>query len=294
MRALTTSFVLVTLFTVACGAPKREGGDDDDDPTGDGGNNNNNSDGCSDEAKLVYVVDVNNQLSTYDPVSRTFGDKGLLNCPVSGGGTPFSMGIDRNAGAWVLFSSGELFQVDTETLACTKATGWQPGGPSGLLQVFGMGFSTDAAGGTTDTLYIAGGFGPSIEDTSALNTLNTTTLQPTPVGTVQEWPELTGTGDAELFGFFPSETSPRIQKLDKTNGSALQTFPLATLQGFPMSWAFAFFGGSFHVFLERDTDGATSVYEVNAQSGQITNTLNTGNRHIVGAGVSTCAPTVIL
>jgi hypothetical protein len=291
MRALTTGIVCLTLFAAACGAPSRGDDDDDNPPPGDG--NQQNPDGCSDEAKLIYVVDVNNQLSTYDPTTRQFSDKGLLSCPAMQGATPFSMGIDRNAGAYVLFNSGELFKVDTATLAC-QATAWQPGGPSGLLQVFGMGFSTDAAGGTTDKLYIAGGFGPSLETTSRLNTLDVGTMAPTQVGTVQEWPELTGTGDAELWGFFPSETSPRIQKLDKTNGSALQTFNLGTLTGLPMSWAFAFFGGNFHVFLQRDTETSTSVYEVNGQTGAISNTLPTGTRSIVGAGVSTCAPTVIL
>ncbi len=242
---------------------------------------------------MIYVVDVNNQLSTYDPTTRAFNDKGALVCPASGGATPFSMGIDRNASAYVLYSSGELFKVDTATLDC-QPTAWQPGGPSGLLQVFGMGFSTDTAGGTTDQLYIAGGFGPNIETSSRLNTLDVGTMAPTQVGTVQEWPELTGTGDAELFGFFPSETAPRIEKLDKSTGSASQPFALPTLQGLPMSWAFAFFGGNFHVFLQRDTENATAVYEVNGQTGAITNTLPTNTRSIVGAGVSTCAPTVIL
>lgn len=289
MRDTLTTFVCLLAFA-ACGAPSR--GDDDDGTTTDGGNNNNNTDGCSAEAKLIYVVDEGNQLSTYDPVTRTFADLGALSCPAQGGATPFSMGIDRDANAWVLFSSGELFKVDTATLGCT-ATSWTPGGPSFNLLVFGMGFSTDAVGGTTDTLYIAGGFGPT-DPTSALNTLNTSTLAPTPVGTVQDWPELTGTGDAELWGFFPSATSPRIEKLDKTNGSALQTFNLGTLAGNPMAWAFAFFGGDFHVFLMRDTDAATTVYQVNGQTGQVTNMLPTNTRRIVGAGVSTCAPTVIL
>lgn len=291
MRALTTGIVCLTLFAVACGSPKRGDDDDDDDPTGDGGGPGD--DGCSAEAKLIYVVDVNNQLSTYDPISRSFNDKGALDCPAMLEATPFSMGIDRNANAYVLYNSGELFKVDTQTLACSPTT-WTVGGPTSELLVFGMGFSTDTAGGDTDKLYIAGGFGPSFETTSRLNTLDVTTMTPSQVGTVQEWPELTGTGNAELWGFFPSETAPRIQQLDKTNGSAIKTFPLTTLTGFPMSWAFAFFGGNFHVFLQRDTETSTTVFEVNGQTGAITNTLPTNTRSIVGAGVSTCAPTVIL
>jgi hypothetical protein len=281
------TIVWLSLALVACG-PSNRGDDDgggDDVPPGDGGNTAN----CSAEAMLVYVVDgTTNILSTFDPVTKVFNDLGPLSCPSQFAATPFSMGIDRNAGAWVLYSSGELFQVNTETLACTD-TSWSS--PNGLL-VFGMGFSTDVAGGTTDTLFIAGGAGPTVP-TSSLNTLDVGTLQPTPVGTVQDWPELTGTGDAELWGFFPSTVSPRIAQIDKTNGSAMQTFPLGTLAGMPMAWAFAFFGGDFFVFLQRDTELATTVHQVNGTSGAIVGATPTNNRRIVGAGVSTCAPTVI-
>ena len=105
-------FASLVVSLVACGAPTRG----DDDGTTDGNNANgdgNNQDNCSAEAKLVFVVDENNTLSTFDPQTGMFMDKGTLNCPASGlGASPFSMGIDRNAGAWVLYSSGELFHVD--------------------------------------------------------------------------------------------------------------------------------------------------------------------------------------
>jgi outer membrane protein assembly factor BamB len=101
-------------------------------------------------------------------------------------------------------------------------------------------------------------------------------MAPTPVGTVQDWPELTGTGDAELWGFFPSEVTPRIAKIDKTNGSELQTFPLPTLTGMPMAWAFAFFGGDFFEFLMRANESSTTVHQVNGQTQLIVN----GWRHM--------------
>ncbi len=287
MRDLT-SIALLSLVLAACGAPSR--GDDDDDGGGDGGpNDGSNNANCSEEAKLIYVVDEGNVLSTFDPVTKTFADKGPLDCPAQGGATPFSMGIDRDAGAYVLFSSGELFRVDTTTLACTPTT-WQTGA-NGLL-VFGMGFSTDTAGGTTDTLFVAGGFGPN-DPTSSLNKLDVGSMTPTSVGTVQDWPELTGTGDAELWGFFPSASSPRIAKLDKTNGSELQTFPLQSLTGQPLAWAFAFFGGDFFVFLMRSNENSTTVHQVDGMTGQIVGATATNTRRIVGAGVSTCAPTVL-
>jgi len=285
MRALTYAFVLV-LPIAACG-PSRG----DDGTPGDGNNvgDGNNQDNCSAEAKLVYVVDENNTLSTFDPITKQFMDLGQLSCPAQFLASPFSMGIDRTAGAWVLYSSGELFKVDTQTLACTKTTWATQNG----LQVFGMGFSTDVAGGTTDTLFISGGSDPS-QATSALNKLDLTSFNATPVGTVTDWPELTGTGDAELWGFFPSATAPRIEQLDKTSGAALQTFPLSGIAGQPAAWAFAFFGGDFYVFLMRDTELSTTVHHVNGMTGQIMDATPTNGRTIVGAGVSTCAPTVIL
>src|SRR5690606_34619826 len=121
---------------------------------GGSGSGSGNEDGCSDEAKLVYVVDSNYQFSQFDPATKTFKDLGTLSCP-AGAATPFSMGLDRNAIAWVLYSDGSLYRVDTTmpNLPCTKST-WAP--QQGLT-VFGMGFSTDAQGGTEDTLYVAGG-----------------------------------------------------------------------------------------------------------------------------------------
>ena len=56
---------------------------------------------------------------------------------------PFSMGVDRSATAWVLYDSGELFRVDTTSLACTVTD--VDVAQLGLLN-FGMGFSTDTHG----------------------------------------------------------------------------------------------------------------------------------------------------
>ncbi|HEU0029549.1 MAG TPA: hypothetical protein VFQ53_02865 [Kofleriaceae bacterium] len=287
MRNGRILFVLA-ISLVACGPKDRDNGNGGVDGNTGGGDGNTNQDNCSEEAKLVYTVDENNTLSTFDPTTKIFTDLGELNCPAQFGASPFSMGIDRNAGAWVLYSSSELFQVDTKTLACTK-TSWSA--PNGLVQ-FGMGYSTDVAGGSTDTLFIAGGAGPT-QPTSALNKLDTSSMSPQMVGTVTGWPELTGTGNAELWGFFPSAGTPRIEQIDKSNGSAARTFPLPTLSGEPTAWAFAFYGGDFWVFLAKDLDLSTTIYQVDGMNGTIKGMTSTGSRTIVGAGVSTCAPVVI-
>ncbi len=276
---------LVLVLLAACGGPQDRPNGGDDTPGADAPGSN--SDGCSDEAKSVYVVDQNNTLSRFDPPTKAFVDLGHLNCPASFGGTPFSMGIDRTATAWVLYSTGELFRVDTTSLNCTKST-WAS--QSGLLE-FGMGFSTDAAGGSTDTLFIAGGSGPT-QPTSQLAKLSTATFQASSVGTVQGWPELTGTGNAELWGFFPDAASPRIAKLDKTNGMPLTTYPLS-IAGMPTAWAFAFWGGDFWVFLAKGTETSTTIYQYDAATGMMKSSKPAPGRLIVGAGVSTCAPVIL-
>lgn len=290
----TSSGLLAPLFgalaLIACGPSGRDPGTGGtaDGKTGDGLGNQDN---CSDDAKQIYVVDENNQLSQFLPATKTFHDLGTLNCPAMSGATPFSMAVDRTATAWVLYNSGELFSVNTTTLACTKSS-WTA--QSGLEQ-FGMGFSTDTAGGSTDTLFVAGGIIDIIPPTtSKLATLNLTSMQAGVLGTVQGNPELTGTGNAELWGFFPDATGPRVEKLNKATGGALKTYQAPSLAGDPMAWAFAFWGGDFWIFLMKGTDTATTVYQMDSNTGAIKGTTQTGSRTIVGAGVSTCAPTVIL
>jgi hypothetical protein len=280
--------VVATAFAAfafaACGGPQDRPDMGDDMPPG--GDSSTSGENCPDEAKSVYVVDQNNKFSRFDPPTKSFVDIGTLNCPASAGATPFSMGIDRTAVAWILYSNGELFRVDTSSLACTKST-WVT--QSGLSQ-FGMGFSTDAAGGNVDTLFIAGGAGPT-QPTSQLAKLSTSTFQAQGVGTVQGWPELTGTGSAELWGFFPDAASPRIAKLDKANGAALRTLPL-TIAGMPTAWAFAFWGGDFWVFLMKGIEFNTTVYQYD-MNGQMKGSTAAPGRTIVGAGVSTCAPVIL-
>jgi hypothetical protein len=119
--------------------------------------------GCSAQAMLIYTVDQDETLSAFHPDTLAFSEIGRLNCPAQGTcegsfgpipAVPFSMAVDRNATAWVLYCSGELFKVDTRTAACTT-TSYQPGQQN--LWVFGMGFATDAPMSQAETLYVSGG-----------------------------------------------------------------------------------------------------------------------------------------
>jgi hypothetical protein len=305
-----TLFALV-VATVACGPGNRQspGDDDDDGNGGDGGMQmgSGSDDGCSDAAKLIYVIDKNNQLAQFNPMTMTFNKLGTINCPSSG--SPFSMAVDRTAQAYVLFDDDKIYKVDTTqtSLPCT-ATSWssQHG-----LDEFGMGYSTDTMGGTTDTLFIAGGAdldGDGDGGPANLATLDTTSMTATVVGSITGRPELTGNANAELWGWFPDvsgSSTPLVEQIDKTTGMAVaaNTYQEPTLDDGeePLAWAFGFYGGDYWVFLELQSDipAQSTVYEVagptnmsNTPGKIVTKTPATG-LEIVGAGVSTCAPTMI-
>lgn len=294
MRRLSVAALSIgSSFLFACGAPDRgdDGGGDD------GGGDDEPIENCSDAAKQVYTIDsTNNHLLEWDGATKTFNDLGVLNCPLQSDPifgidpSPFSMSVDRNAVAWILYSDSSMMRVDTVNgLACSDASYTV----QQSMLAFGMGFSTDAAGGTTDKLFIAGGSSVG-SGSSTLATLDTSTMQVTRVGTVQGDPELTGTGTAELWGFFPDTINSRIARLNKTTGAAEETFAFTQANGQPMAWAFAYWGGDFWVFLQKDTDASTSVYQVDGESGTLVSTTPAPGKSIVGAGVSTCAPNVIL
>ena len=282
----------LALALIACGPDGRDDGTGGGGGGGGGGGSGSGSGGedCSDAAKLIYTVDQNNQFLRFDPMTKQFTPLGTLSCP-AGGASPFSMGVDRDTIAWILYTNGKVYRVDTNNaLACTQ-TNWTT---QGNLFNFGMGFSSNTPGSTDDTLFIAGGSDPLFDTTSSLATLNTQTMQSTTVGTVTGWPELTGTGNAELWGWFPDESSPRVEQINKTNGAAVKTYNLPTLAGTPAAWAFAFWGGDFWIFLMKDLESSTTVYQIDGATGAVKDSIPAAGKTIVGAGVSTCAPTIIL
>ena len=164
------------------------------------------------------------------------------------------------------------------------------GGQQGFDE-FGMGFVSNAAMSTDETLFIGGG--SAVGSASNLGTLDISTLMITKGMSLTGDPELTGTGLAELWGFFPvtgNNTMARVSKIDKTTAMESSQIPLTSLTGMASAWAFAFYGGDFYVFLASGSN-ATVVYHVTQNGGtQPVDMLDTKTRHIVGAGVSTCAP----
>ena len=239
-------------------------------------------DPCLARARVIYTIDEDNMLRAFDPKNLKFVNIGFLMCP-AGGASPFSMGVDHNAVAWVLYNNGEIFQVDTQTAAC-KPTAFVPN--QGDFDLFGMGFVADKKGVVTaEHLYVAG------LDNMQLGVMDTMNLAIKPVGPINGNPELTGTGGATLWAFFPDEAMPRVALIDKATGAEGTQFMLGALAGTPSAWAFAFWGGDFWIFLRRLGDNSTHVWRLESANGKVTDVVPNTGFGIVGAGVSICAPT---
>jgi hypothetical protein len=258
------------------------------------------ADDCAERAKWIYIVDSDNTLIRFKPDDLSLTVIGILNCPAPALYSPFSMSVDRNATAWVLYANlllgmggGQLYKVSTLDASCV-GTDYVPGQDG--MEVFGMGFVSDEPGGTQETLYVAGGLQALIASgTASLAVIDTASLALTRVGQVPQWPELTGTGLAELWGFFPESTPPTVQMIDKLTGSVSNTYNLTPLDtGQTEAWAFAFWGGDFYIFHKTSADASTNIWKLETDDGSVSIAVPDTGYRIVGAGVSTCAPVLII
>jgi hypothetical protein len=201
------------------------------------------------------------------------------------------MGVDRKGVAYVAFSDqtanpqvfAGLFRVSTATAACL-ATSFQTDenifGQGGL---FGMGYSTEGAG-PAENLYLIGAQG-------TLGRVDFMANKPIKIGDTMPTltnAELTGTGDGRLFAFYLDENgNTGIGELDKTTAKVIGSDPLPSVN-MGTAWAFAYWGGAFYTFTAPG-GGNTQVSKYDPGTKKVT-PVTTFNGHIVGAGVSTCAP----
>lgn len=255
--------------------------------------------------ELIYVVDVDDRLLSFDPSQLGSGDPftvvGTMACPSGaalpeqGGGpsSPFSMSVDRNGTAWVLYNSGEIFHVSTGDASC-ESTSFSRGQEG--FELFGMGFVSDAAGSDSETLFLAGG-DAALASPGELGTLERTSLTISSVGPLPNTeynPELTGTGDAGLYAYFPGQFESFVAKLDKATVGQDERWDLDPLGDDIRAWAFAHWGGKFYIFI---TTGFFTpqprVLELDPATGDVQTVVPSSPYVVVGAGVSTCAPVVV-
>ncbi len=235
--------------------------------------------------ELVYVVDSGNNLLSFDPQrlpDDPFRMIGTLKCESAG--QPFSMAVANDGIAWVLYNTGRIYRVSILDAHCTKA-----GDPEDGPDTFGMGFAAD--GPTSEKLYLAGN-----DSSQRLAVLDTSSRSPqwapiAPIAAGQKRnPELTGTADGSLFGYFPDEVSGGfVQQIDAKSGKSIGAqMRLAAAPGEITAYAFAHWGGVFYVF--TTVDHTTMVHAIHRKTGTYELVLPRIPYEVVGAGVSTCAP----
>ncbi len=253
----------------------------------DGGLDQN---GCSAASKLVYVVSKEGSLYSFDPPTSTFTQIGHLGCPT--GGQPNSMAVDRTGTAWISYTNGPVFRVSTKDAACTPS----PYVTDQLgFHTFGMGYASNDADPTKDTLYVDDHDGKGLAKVDALSG-KATLIAPFGAPLQGKNGELTGTGDGRLFGFFTTLPA-QVAEINKATGAILSSQVLNAVST-GSEWAFSFWGGDFYLYTAQPV---ASGLPQNATTSDITRyrpsdksitvlKKNIGFR-IVGAGVSTCAPT---
>jgi hypothetical protein len=263
---------------------------------GDGGGGGGQAVDCSDAAKFVYLVSETNDLFRFDPGRLQITPLGHISCP--GGGSVNSMAVDRHAIAWLNYDTGDLFRLDTANLDC-QPTSFQSG-QAGFTDALGMGFSSDAPGSQSETLFVSdnGGPGGSGGTGKGLGKLDLTTMTLTPIGPYTGLlagynAELTGTGGGKLYGFFTT-TPANFGEIDKTSGATANPIALPTVNASNGGYAFSFWGGDFWFYTAfpspTDPGASTSITHYVSATGVATEVMHDIGPTIVGAGVSTCAP----
>jgi|GEM_PF-881783 len=243
---------------------------------------------CKPGTLFIYVANTENHLMRFDPISATFTDVGLLACETGWlAGTPFSMAIDRQATAWILYDDGKIFRVSTDDASCMPVN--YVSGQQGF-QTFGMGFASNTAGSNDETLFVSNavlGAGSSELGTLTFPSLTLSVVGPTPAGIGSA--ELSGNGLGELWAFFPNGS--KVAQVDKATATLSNEIPLpsGTISD-ARAWAFATWGGDFYLFFAGQWDASSSVYRVR-KDGTFETLLTDTGWNITGAGVSSCAPT---
>ncbi len=239
----------------------------------------------------IYLIGNDNQLLRFYPPTLEAQGIGIIDCPIlDAGATPYSMAVDRQGIAYVVFTDGELFRVSTLTASC-EATPFQIG-QGGFATTFGMGYSADV-NDPAERLFVAG------TASMELGTIDTNDFQLTPLGTFSSplgEAELTGTGSGDLYAFGlvvdgGMTTALHLAHVDKANGAVLGDAYVTVASGSAQifDWAFSYWGGDFYFY--TSTNGTQTIVSKYTPGGpSALPTVATLSTAVVGAGVSTCAP----
>jgi hypothetical protein len=294
--ALQALVIVAVLAASGCGKSDRSF--DDAPPTGtfvgqDGGPGARPTE-CAEDTKDIFVVTDQALLYQFHPPTLSFKNIGRITC-ASGGATPTSMAVDRFGIAYVRHSDGSIWKVSTKDLSCEQTSF---DSTTAVFDKFGMGFASELKGTSAESLYIADHSG------GGLARLDTKTLQSKYIGA---WgqnldgmaAELTGNGDGKLYGFFTT-TPAQVAEISKGTGGVMSTKELTGVNA-GNAWAFSFYGGDFYIYTAAGpnptgpplADGGSNVTRYRPSDGSVEIVMKNIGFTIVGAGVSTCAPTTL-
>ena len=262
-------------------SPSLSGGDAAPYTPSDGPQPKPSATACEDAATHVYVMSADRNLYRFRPRELTFERVGQFKCEL-GPESPFSMAVDRYGIAWVNYWDGSLYRVGTSDALCGYMSKYQPG-QSGFT-IYGMAFVKTSD--SDETLFV---------DHQQLGMIDTTTAKLTAVGApkqgtlIDRMAELTGTGDGRLYGFFSTQPSATLARIDPKTGATSEE---RVLDGVDVgtAYAFSFWGGDFWFYTSKNLEPST-VTRLHTDTGQLEVVVqDVGGFIIGGAGVSTCAP----
>ena len=238
----------------------------------------------------IYLISAQNVLLRFYPPDLSVSTVGTIKCPTTSPANPYSMAVDRQGIAYVLFDNGELFRVSTLTASC-KATAFVPA-KDGFGSQFGMGFAANKDD-PFETLYVAGTDLDHPGPSKSLGRIDVKSFDLQIIGAFSQpigMPELTGTGDARVYGFGPGFPLSHFAEIDRTT-AAVKSDVLVDLNETAIgAWAFAFWGGDFYFFEAHNFNGSSLVHRYTPGGPTKPPVVADIGLTIVGAGVSTCAP----
>jgi hypothetical protein len=255
---------------------------------------------CSDPgAANIYAIgsgdDTNNYRKTlyrFEPTSRSFETVGHIHCP-GPASAPYSMAIDRQGTAYVDFSGGTFYRVDTRTAECMPTA--FDSSVNGFV-TFEVAFVANPSGGG-ETLFASGDTQMPPHWRSTLGAIATGTMAWEVIGDYSAGSggtdsviALAGTSDGRLFGLTRSE----IVQIDPATAGVLTRETLHFMPNDYVSAGLAYWRGDLYLFASawlHDSTRQTVPVRYDPKSGSTAAMDDVQiNDTIVAAASSTCAP----
>jgi hypothetical protein len=241
--------------------------------------------GCDAGAREVWLLSDLGQLFGFYPETLTVEARARVNC-----GPPLnSMTVSRRNVGYASAHEGGLFTVDLLTGFCMPT----PFDPVRYgITSYGMGFVADPVP-AGERLYVVPH--DALDRVNILGTIDVYgTFDFTEIGRFEPPlppTEVSGTSDGRLYAVHVGDASTNGEAflIDKTSGAVLDRFELPIDRRVYHAFHFAFWRGSFYIFIAYETDLHSRVIRYTPGDRQAEE-IAIVEPIVVGAGVSTCAP----